>query len=123
MEMNDIEIRDWLHSVGVYDYDICDGVVHVVGNVNLNISNMGLTSIPVPFGYVSGYFSCSHNQLTSLEGCPSEVGGVFDCRGNQFASLEGCPSEVGGSFYCGANVIESEPDHSHIKIGGGFRWE
>ena len=23
------EIRDWLHSMDIYDYDICDGVVHV----------------------------------------------------------------------------------------------
>jgi hypothetical protein len=119
--MTDREIRDWLHSVCIYDYDICGGVVHVVGNVDAVYR--GLTSIPVQFGYVSGNFYCSHNKLTSLEGCPKEVGGSFDCRGNQLTSLEGCPTEVGGSFDCHGNMFVGKPNVSGIKIGGDFRWE
>jgi hypothetical protein len=163
MEMNDNEIMDWLDSMKIYHYDICDGVVHVVGNVNLNSG--GLFTIPVQFGYVSGHFRCRSNYLESLEGFPNEVGGDFDCSYNRLYSLEDGPSEVGGSFYCTANRLESlvgcpsevggefgcssnklgsltagpsvvggnfickvnlfivEPEHSHIKIGGDFRWE
>jgi hypothetical protein len=122
MLVGDIEIKGWLHSIGVYDYDIYDGVVHVVGEVD--ISYRGLTSIPVQFGYVSGYFFCRGNQLTSLEGCPSEVDGVFDCVYNQLTSLAGGPSEVGGNFYCCYNnLFKDKPDTSGIKIGGKLLWK
>jgi hypothetical protein len=119
MEMNDIEIRDWLHSVEVYDYDICGGVVHVVGNVNLY--SKSLTSIPVQFGYVSGHFYCSNknNQLKSLEGCPSEVGGDFYCSYNELTSLKGGPMEVGGSFYCNDNDLTSL-EGCPKEVGGNF---
>ena len=112
------EIRGWLHSMGIYDYDICDGVVHAVGDVTIN-SGLGLTSIPVQFGYVSGDFFCRANDLESLEGCPSEVGGSFHCTGNQLASLYGCPSEVGGSFYCGGNNLGSL-EGCPSEVGGSF---
>jgi hypothetical protein len=138
MEMNDSEIREWLHSMDIYDYDICDGVVHVVGSVY--IIGLWLSSIPVQFGYVGGNFHCGYNQLKSLKGGPSEVGGNFDCSYNQLKSLKGGPKEVGGSFYCRGNLLVSleggpelvgvafncinnafkdEPDFSHITIGGG----
>jgi hypothetical protein len=140
--MTDNEVREWLHSMDIYDYDICDGVVHVVGNVDL--SYRGLTRIPVQFGYVSGDFYCGYNLLESLAGCPNEVGiefycvhnrleslkggpkevgEDFDCRYNKLESLEGCPSEVGGSFYCMDNMFDLKPDHNHMKIGGAFEWE
>ena len=50
-----------------------DGSYDVIGNVYLH--NKGLTKIPVKFNMVTGYFNCSENKLTSLEGCPKEVGG------------------------------------------------
>jgi hypothetical protein len=112
MEMNDIEIKEWLHSMGIYDYDICDGIVHVVGDVD--ISSCGLGCIPVQFGYVSGDFYCNDNNLESLKGCPSEVGGDFSCRANELDSLIGGPKEVTGEFDCNDNRF------SHIKIGGVF---
>jgi hypothetical protein len=121
MEMTDREIRDWLHSVCIYDYDICGGVVHVVGNVNLYCK--ALTSIPVQFGYVGGDFNCARNNLESLKGCPSEVGGAFICYGNNLKTLKGAPIEVGRDFLCINNAFKDEPDFSHIKIGGGFRWK
>ena len=119
--MNNSEIREWLHSIDIYDYDIYDGIVHVVGDVN--ISYQWLTSIPIQFGYVSGDFYCSHNKLTSLSGCPSEVGGFFDCFGNNLVSLEGGPKIVGGHFLCCDNLFKDEPDVSGIRIGGEFAWK
>jgi hypothetical protein len=112
---------DWLHSMDIYDYDICGGVVHVVGDVN--ICYQRLTSIPVQFGYVSGHFYCSNNKLISLAGCPSEVGEFFSCSFNNLTSFEGGPTEVGGDFICRGNRFKGNPDVSHIKIGGDFVWK
>jgi hypothetical protein len=142
MEMTEKDIRFWLHSMGIYDYDICNGIVHVVGDVHLY--GLGLTHMPVQFGYVSGGLNCGSNNLVSLEGCPSEVGGSFDCSTNQLTSLEGGPSEVGGNLFCDRNNLKTlkgapievggdflcdrnwfvgEPDHSHIGVGGEFVWD
>jgi Leucine-rich repeat (LRR) protein len=101
----DSEIREWLHSMDIYDYDICDGVVHVVGSVKCFYNE--LKFIPVQFGYVSGDFICEGNNLVSLYGCPSEVGGDFFCSFNKLESLKGGPSEVGGDFVCSHNQLES----------------
>src|SRR5690606_659194 len=79
------------------------GRVDVRGNVN--ISGKNLKELPLKFGRVDGYFDCSYNQLTSLEGSPNSVGGYFDCRNNQLASLEGSPNSVGEGFYCGDNQL------------------
>jgi hypothetical protein len=103
---------------GIKNYTIRDdGTVDVDGNVYL--FNKELSKIPLKFGKVSGGFNCRHNQLTTLEGCPSEVGGDFDCYSNQLESLEGGPIEVGGHFNCGHNkltTLEGGPS----EIGGGF---
>jgi hypothetical protein len=117
MLVGDIEIMGWLHSMDIYDYDICDGVVHVVGDVDIN--SYMLASIPVQFGYVSGDFYCSDNKLDSLYGCPSEVGGDFSCSSNKLTSLEGGPSEVGGEFYCSHNKLDSL-EGCPSEVGGDF---
>ncbi len=75
------------------------------GDINLN--SISLKKIPIKFNIVSGNFSASINNLTSLEGCPKEVGGDFYCSYNQLTSLEGCPKEVGGNFYCSYNQLTS----------------
>ena len=54
---------------------------------------------------MSGYFYCSYNKITSLEGYPTSVGGHFNCSNNQITSLEGCPESVGGDFICNGNTI------------------
>ena len=53
-----------------------------------------------PIKFWNGNFNCSYNQLTSLEGAPSEVGGYFWCSYNQLTTLEGAPKEVSGDFTC-----------------------
>ena len=52
-------------------------------------------------------FSCSYNQLTSLQGAPSVVKGGFSCHHNKLTSLEGAPSAVNGYFYCSFNQLTS----------------
>ena len=48
---------------------------------------------------VTGDFSCSKNDLTSLEGSPHTVGGDYDCDKNPLKSLKGIPKYIGGKFF------------------------
>ena len=83
-----------------------DGVVDVDGD--FNCLNKGISDFKgIVFGKVGGYFDCSYNKLTSLEGCPKEVGGDFYCHYNNLTSLEDCPKEVGEGFYCSYNNLTS----------------
>ena len=79
-----------------------DGSIDVDGSVYIN--NRDLIKIPFKFRNVSVYFTCSNNQLTSLEGAPNTLGGSFNCyNNNQLTSLYSAPSSVGGNCYCHNN--------------------
>lgn len=80
-----------------------DGSVDVDGDVE--ITNKGLKKIPLKFGRVTGHFWCGKNELTTLEGAPSEVGGHFNCPFNNLITLEGAPNKVGGNFNCAGNQL------------------
>src|SRR5208283_3332082 len=78
------QIIKWLDTYEVTDYIINDDfTIDVKGVVYL--SNKKLTKFPdfIKFNHVSGSFTCSSNQLTSLVGCPSSVGGSFCCYNNK----------------------------------------
>ena len=50
----------------------------------VDLSCKGLKGVlPVRFGNVAGYFNCSQNELTNLNGCPISVGGNFNCSSNK----------------------------------------
>jgi hypothetical protein len=75
-------INDICKKWGIENYTINDdGSIDVQGNVDL--SDMGLTKLPIKFRNVTGYFYCSYNQLVTLEGSPQRVGGDFYCYNNQ----------------------------------------
>jgi hypothetical protein len=95
-----------------------DGSIDVNGSVNLDY--MSLRKLPLKFGKVSGYFNCSANDLTTLEGCPTVVGGSFYGNINKLTSLEHCPDEVGSNFYCSNNDLTSL-EHCPSKISGDFK--
>ena len=116
--MNYSNIEQICKKYGITNYTVNqDGTVDVDQNVLLAREN--LTRLPLKFGKVSGNFWCDNNQLTTLEGCPTEVGGSFGCSNNQLTTLEGCPKTVGGGFYCSGNkltTLEGCPK----TVGGGF---
>ena len=93
-----------------------DGSIDV--NDSVNLSNYSLTELPLTFNKVSGYFTCSNNQLTILKGCPRWVGGNFYCNNNQLTSLEFSPDYVGGSFDCIWNKLTD--NYCDTEIGGYF---
>jgi hypothetical protein len=93
-----------------------DGSIDVNGNVNL--SDKGLTELPLVFNRVTGYFTCSSNKLTTLKGCPRWVGGWFSCYDNHLTSLEFSPEYVGGVFSCEYNNLTD--NYCDTEIGGSF---
>ena len=115
---NKQDIDSICERYGITNYTInSDGSVDIDGDVHLYSKN--LSKLPLNFNIVSGNFNCSHNQLTSLEHCPSEIGGDFSCHNNKLTSLEHCPSEVGGGFYCSYNELTSL-EYCSQQIGGDF---
>ena len=98
------DIESICKKYNITNYTInSDGSIDVDGNVNL--SRKGLTKLPLKFGNVTGYFYCSDNQLTTLEGSPKEVGGGFYCNNNKLTSLKGGPAKLGGEFNCQLNQL------------------
>lgn len=115
------------------------GVVHVRGYVRLKKS---CDQLPVQFGKVSGNFSCSNQNLRTLQGAPTWVGGSFfcgynllndlahapghvgvdfTCEGNLLKDLQHMPEFVGQAFWCYDNPLLSlEGFDSHVHVGGEF---
>ena len=70
-------------------------------------SNNDLQSLEGAPQYVGGEFYCNHSNLQSLEGAPQYVSGYFNCSNNNLKSLEGAPQYVGGSFYCNDSNLQT----------------
>ena len=70
-------------------------------------SNNDLQSLEGAPQYVGGEFYCNHSNLQSLEGAPQYVGGYFNCSNNNLKSLEGAPQYVRGSFYCNDSNLQT----------------
>ena len=105
--MNYSNIEQICNECGITNYTVNpDGSVDVKGSVNLSHKN--LNRLPLKFGKVSGNFYCYSNQLTKLEGCPTEVRGYFYCYSNKLTTLEGGPTEVSGGFVCSHNPLLKE---------------
>ena len=116
--MTEIEVAKICKEYAIENWTLNpNGTVDVDGNVG--ISGQRLSKLPLKFGRVTGYFDCSDNQLTSLEGCPPEIREDFWCSKNQLTSLEGCPREIGGSFWCHNNKLTTL-EGCPTEIGGSF---
>jgi hypothetical protein len=110
-------IHDICKKYNIKNYTINDdGSIDVNGSVDL--SWYKLIELPLNFNRVTGYFSCSSNNLTSLKGCPRWIGGWFSCNSNRLTSLEFSPDYVGGSFDCIWNKLTD--NYCDTEIGGNF---
>ena len=96
-----------------------DNTLDVDGDVIFTVSSE-FTSIPVKFGTVSGDFSLSGSNWTSLKNCPNEVGGTFSAGACQkITSLEGAPQFVGGNLsvaFCALRNLAYFPKHVGASI-------
>jgi hypothetical protein len=116
--MTEIEVEKICKKYNITNWTLNpDGTVDV--NDSVYLSGQKLSKLPLKFGRVTGDFKCYSNQLTSLEGCPTEVGLNFYCRHNKLTSLEGCPKEISGSFWCDYNQLTSLKGCSR-EIGRNF---
>jgi hypothetical protein len=116
--MTEIEVEKICKQYNITNWTLNpDGTVDVDDSVYL--LGQRLTKLPLKFGRVTGDFFCYNNQLTSLEGCPTEIGGNFSCSYNQLTSLEGCPTEISGDFLCQYNQLTSL-EGCPTEIGGNF---
>ena len=106
------------HTRGTWSVNPKTGRVDVQGNF-FPWGNDLKDLMEIRFGAVDGDFSCSFNQLQSLEGAPTTVGGDFRCFNNELNSLEGAPTTVGGNFKCYDNRLESL-EGAPETIGGEF---
>lgn len=104
--MNKKEIDNICEKYNITNYTINDdGSIDVDGDVDL--SNKGLTKLPLKFRKVTGGFNINDNCLTSLIGSPEYVGRWFNCIYNQLTSLFGAPKYVGNNFACDNNLLSS----------------
>jgi hypothetical protein len=118
-EAKDKSIEDWCQELGLHKYEIVKNLVNVNDLRVVNISKKNLNKIPIQFGIIKSSFFCDNNNLTSLEGCPSNVVGSFFCHDNKLTTLEGGPRKVSGDFYCTHNkltTLEGGP----IEVGGSY---
>jgi hypothetical protein len=101
-------IKEWLDNMNVINYLINeDHTIDVDGDVDL--SHKGLTTFPsfITFRSVTGSFTCNHNKLKSLKGCPYKVGVSFYCNDNLLKNLDHGPSFVGSSYIAHGNNLIS----------------
>ena len=101
---NHDNIYEICRKYGITNYTInSDGTIDVDGDVDL--SDKGLTKLPLTFNRVIGDFSCSYNnRLTSLEGSPKHIDGYFSCYSNKLINLDHLP-EVSGDIYMVNNPV------------------
>ena len=109
------DIDEICKKYGITDYNInTDGSIDV--DVNVYLSNKKLAKLPLKFNKVNGYFNCSRNNLTSLEGSPVEVNNGFYCHKNELTSFEYAPKIIRGNFHCQWNNIKTfEHFPSYVK--------
>lgn len=72
--------------------------------------------LPISFGTAHYDFDISHNDLTTLDGCPHTVNGHFSCSWNpRLTSLEGMPSYIGKEFLMlGCNITSLRGINEHL---------
>lgn len=77
---------------------------------DINLCNMDLKSLTefslLNIVEVIGDFNISHNNLTSLDGCPEIINGDFKCNSNYLPSLRFGPKNVGFEYSCRNNDIQ-----------------
>ena len=99
------QVKIILYNLEIKNYTINEDLtVDVTGDVIIDYKTLKIMP-PVQFGVVTGNFNCDGNELTTLQGGPTEVGGNFYCSSNQLTTLQGGPTKVGGYFVCAYNEL------------------
>ena len=90
-------------------YSITNYTINQDGSIDVNeyvdLSNKGLTKLPLKFNKINGDFYCDGNELTSFEFSPRIIRGDFDCEYNNIKTFEYFPIFVKVDFLCYSNPI------------------
>jgi len=108
---------------------------------SVELHELGLDEIPIPFGkirdqficygnnlkslkngptHVGGEYDCSENNLETLEWSPTEIEYDFNCKNNKITSLIGLPEKIGGDLNCGENKLLTSLEGSPKEVRGFF---
>jgi len=100
-------IEKWLKKYHITNYIINKDLTIDVDNDIIIISNNKLSNFPyyIQFGKITGHFEISHNNFTTLKGCPRYVDGWFGCSNNKLQTLDYAPHFVSITLFCGGNTI------------------
>jgi hypothetical protein len=80
-----------------------EGRLDVVGNVTL--LKRDVNKLPLKFGKITGTFTASRGELTTLENSPYHVTGSFNVTVNKLTTLEGGPVHVGDVYEVTGNPL------------------
>jgi len=96
-----------LDDLGILYGEQDNGRLRVEGDIDL--SDRNLEHLPdLRMVIVTGYFNCSYNRLTDLEGSPASVGAFYCCH-NKLTTLSGAPKDISGEFYYHYNPVSEMP--------------
>jgi len=125
------EIRNWLHSYKIYDFNITDDLIVNVTRMKLSdncidlrkssVFSKDVEKLPVQFGVVNCNFNCINLGLTSFKGCPHTINGYFYCSSNKFKSSEFFPEYIGGPFMMNSNPINDLIDLIYTGMSDNFQ--
>ena len=84
IEAGEASLEEVVDVISKGNYDIQNGKYIIKGNLSVKsqFTSNGKFIFDISEVIVEGYFDCSTNNLTSLEGAPQTVGGKFDCSNN-----------------------------------------
>lgn len=93
--------------LGIKNFSFENGLLNVMGDVNLTRVIEFMDRLPFDFGVVEGNFYCANNNLSSFEGFPTVVKGSLGINNNKFTSLKGITQVVGTNLNCSNNFLTS----------------
>lgn len=88
-----------MFDIKAFEKEIHSKCVNGVYGHLIDLHGLDLTELPdLSDIEVTGYYSCSCNNLTSLKGVPKKIGTNFYAYGNKLTFLDYFPKEVGGEI-------------------------
>lgn len=101
----------------------CPVVINDIGgDSSLTVSAGSLEDLHNFPSRVGGDLMVTHQELTTLEGCPSVVGGNVNLSHNpKLSSIEGICTEIGGNLHLEhTTIVDLRGIHKQLKKMGGY---
>jgi hypothetical protein len=102
------------NTQGPWSVNLKTGLIDVGNSFNCDEQNLD-NFLGLKFGEINGHFTCSGNNLKTLEGSRETVYLSFWCEENPLVSFEGAPKRIDGNFIFGNY-------HDVYNLNGFLRW-